>query len=197
MSSSDEAWAGLRALCERAVAESPETCLGAVADAYMAKRAKIRLVDLWIQALSESDDAVIAKALRRQVREVHAYFAELIEDGQARGVVHADRDPEAEAWLFIAGGLLSTMDHRLPALDVGDRHTVEPDRAPSRAAAAGQTKGPRLRHPGALLRSGGAPLGRHREVLALRPQPSPRITPAALTLHVDLGVWPLCKVPQL
>ena len=115
----DEAWAGLRALCERAVAESPETCLGAVADAYMAKRAKIRLVDLWIQALSESDDAVIAKALRRQVREVHAYFAELIEDGQARGVVHADRDPQAEAWLFVAGGLLSTMDHRLGGL-LGD-----------------------------------------------------------------------------
>ena len=42
---------------------NPAGCLGAIADAYMAKRAKLRLVDLWIQALTEaSEDAVIAKA---------------------------------------------------------------------------------------------------------------------------------------
>ena len=35
-------------------AESPETCLGAIADAYMTKKAKIRLVDLWVQALTRS-----------------------------------------------------------------------------------------------------------------------------------------------
>ena len=56
---------------------------------------------------------MIAAALRRQVREVHAFFEELILDGQRRGVVHADRDPVAEAWLFVAGGLLATMDGRL------------------------------------------------------------------------------------
>ena len=80
----------------------------------MAKRAKLRLVDLWIQALTEaSDDAVIAKAVRRQIREVHEFFAELIRHGQAQGVIHADRDPVAEAWIFMAGGLLATIDHRL------------------------------------------------------------------------------------
>lgn len=109
----DEAWRAFRSVCEDAVEKSPETCLGAVADAYMAKRSKLRLVDLWVQALSESEDPVVAKALRRQIREVHAFFADLIRDGQARGAVAADRDPVAEAWIFIAGGLLATMDARL------------------------------------------------------------------------------------
>ena len=99
----EEAWRSLRELSEQAIAESPDTCLGAIADAWMAKRANIRLVDLWIRALNECDDPVVAEALRKQVREVHAFFADVIRDGQARGVVHADRDPVAEAWIFVAG----------------------------------------------------------------------------------------------
>jgi len=43
----------------------------------------------------------------------------LIRDGQARGVIVADRDPVAEAWIFVGGGLLATMDHRLGGL-LGD-----------------------------------------------------------------------------
>ena len=109
----EEAWRSLRELSEQAIADSPETCLGSIADAWMAKRANIRLVDLWIRALNECDDPVVAEVLRKQVREVHAFFADVIRDGQARGVVHADRDPVAEAWVFVAGGLLGTIDHRL------------------------------------------------------------------------------------
>lgn len=109
----EESWRALRELSEQAIADSPDTCLGAIADAWMAKRANIRLVDLWIRALNECDDPVVAEALRKQVRDVHAFFADVIRDGQARGVVHADRDPVAEAWVFVAGGLLGTIDHRL------------------------------------------------------------------------------------
>ena len=39
-------------------------------------------------------------------------------------MVHADRDPDAEAWLFIAGGLLATIDHRLGGLLGGDLERV-------------------------------------------------------------------------
>jgi AcrR family transcriptional regulator len=120
LASLDEAWRDFRAVCEEAVADDPDRCLGAVADAYMAKQARIRLVDLWIQALTEaSEDRVIAAALRRQVREVHDFFADLIRDGQARGAIVADRDPVAEGWIFVGGGLLATMDHRLGGL-LGD-----------------------------------------------------------------------------
>ena len=120
LASLDEAWRDFRAVCEEAVADDPDRCLGAVADAYMAKQARIRLVDLWIQALSEtSADATIAKAVRRQIREVHDFFADLIRDGQARGAIVADRDPVAEAWIFVGGGLLATIDDRLGGL-LGD-----------------------------------------------------------------------------
>jgi AcrR family transcriptional regulator len=124
----EEAWRSLRELSEQAIADSPDTCLGAVADAWMAKRANIRLVDLWIRALNECDDPVVAEALRKQVREVHAFFADLIRDGQARGVVHADRDPVAEAWVFVAGGLLGTIDHRLGGFLGDDLERVRAER---------------------------------------------------------------------
>jgi TetR/AcrR family transcriptional regulator len=124
----DEAWRDFRELSEETVARHPDTCLGAIADAYTTKGAKIRLVDLWVQALTESDDAVIATALRKQIREVHDYFADLIRDSQARGGVHADRDPIAEAWIFVAGGLLGTMDHRLGGVLGEDLSRVRAER---------------------------------------------------------------------
>ena len=59
---------------------------------------------------------MIAAAVRKQIREVHDFFADVIRDGQRRGVIHADRDPVAEAWIFVAGGLLATIDGRLGGL---------------------------------------------------------------------------------
>src|SRR3954447_736606 len=89
----DHAWATFREEAQAAIAADPLKCLGVISDRYMAKGKRLRVVDLWIQALTEaSEDSVIAAALRNQVREVHAFFAELIRDGQRRGVVHPDRD---------------------------------------------------------------------------------------------------------
>jgi AcrR family transcriptional regulator len=125
----DEAWQSFRETAARALAEDPVGCLGAIADAYMAKKTRIRLVDLWIQALNEAaDDAVIAKAVRKQIREVHAFFAGVIEQGQLHGAVNADRDPVAEAWIFVAGGLLATIDHRLGGLLGADLERVRASR---------------------------------------------------------------------
>jgi TetR/AcrR family transcriptional regulator len=125
----DEAWRTFRAIAEQAIADDPNQCLGAIADAYMAKRARIRLIDLWIQSLTEaSEDRLIASALRRQVREVHDFFADVIRDGQARGVIAADRDPVAEAWIFVAAGLLSTMDVRLGGILGDDLERVRTER---------------------------------------------------------------------
>jgi AcrR family transcriptional regulator len=125
----DEAWRSFREIAERALAEDPVGCLGAIADAYMAKKTRIRLVDLWIQALNEAaDDAVIAKAVRRQIREVHAFFCGVIEHGQKHGAVNPERDPVAEAWIFVAGGLLATIDHRLGGLLGDDLERVRASR---------------------------------------------------------------------
>ncbi len=125
----DEAWRQFREFAEEALESHPKDCLGAIADAYIAKRAKLRVVDLWIQALTEaSEDPVIAKALRQQIREVHDFFADAIRRGQADGAVNPDRDPVAEAWIFISGGLLATIDQRLGGLLVGDLAGVRASR---------------------------------------------------------------------
>jgi len=125
----DEAWTSCRSSAQKAIDENPGTCLGAIADAYMAKRSRLRLVDLWIQALTEaSEDEVIAKVVRGQVHDIHHFFADVIRRGQADGVVHPDRDPIAEAWIFIAGGLLATIDQRLGGLLGGDFEAVRRER---------------------------------------------------------------------
>lgn len=124
----EEAWASFRTVCVEAMAADPDKCLGAIADAYMAKGKKIRVIDLWIQALNEADDKVIATAVRRQIREVRDFFADTIRDGQQRGVLHPDRDPQAEAWIFVAGGLLATIDSRLGGLLGDDLERVRASR---------------------------------------------------------------------
>jgi AcrR family transcriptional regulator len=125
----EEAWRQFRVFAEDALETNPQGCLGAIADAYTAKQAKLRLVDLWIQALTEaSEDDVIAKALREQIRAVHDFFADVIRRGQADGVLNPDRDPVAEAWIFVAGGLLATIDHRLGGLLGGDLDGVRASR---------------------------------------------------------------------
>ena len=116
------------------------------AEAYMVRGRKIRVIDLWIQALNEAaDDEVIAAAVRRQVREVRDFFAAIIRDGQERGIVYPDRDPEAEAWLFVAGGLLATMDHRLGGLLGDDLQRVRHERRRWMVKDAGAQPAPRKR----------------------------------------------------
>jgi len=125
----DEAWRLFRETAEQALDENPSGCLGSIMDAYMEKRSKLRLVDLWIQALSEaSEDALIAKAVRRQILELHAFLAGVIRRGQADDVLHPERDADAEAWIFVAGGLLVTIDQRLGGLLGGDLERVRASR---------------------------------------------------------------------
>lgn len=117
----DEAWGRVRALWGRAIADEPDpsSWLQAMGLAYLsAKDKRARLADLWIQALTEaSDDAEIRSYLRRQIREVHDFVESVIERAQEAGGVYLERDASAEAWVFVAIGLLGTIDRRLALLD--------------------------------------------------------------------------------
>jgi AcrR family transcriptional regulator len=125
----EETWQQFRRDAEEAIAGDPESCLGRIADRYMASRERIRLVDLWIQALSVApEDAVIAKALREQIRQVHDFFADVIRQGQAAGHVLPERDAVAEAWIFIGAGMLTTVDGRLGGLLGDDLQRVRTER---------------------------------------------------------------------
>ncbi len=123
----DEAWAQLRRIGEAAIASGGS--FAAMTAAYMKARERVRLVDLWLQALPvASSDQQIRRFLKKQLREVHDVYAEAIREGQRRGAVHADRDPDAEAWIFIAGGLLVTFDNRLGGLLGDDMAAVKRER---------------------------------------------------------------------
>jgi TetR/AcrR family transcriptional regulator len=120
----DAVWERVRALWDKALEreEEPSNWLRAIGKAYLEERgaARIVMVDLWIQALTEAaDDAEIRRALRAQLREVHNFVADVIRRAQAGGGIVSDRDADAEAWIFISLGLLSTIDRRLGNL-VGD-----------------------------------------------------------------------------
>jgi AcrR family transcriptional regulator len=120
----DTVWERVRVLWEKAIEREadPAGWLKAIGKAYLEARAAARivLVDLWIQALTEAaDDPEIRRALRRQMHEVHEFVAGVIRRAQAEGGILPNRDPDAEAWIFISLGLLSTIDHRLGNI-VGD-----------------------------------------------------------------------------
>src|SRR5947209_12946907 len=51
-----EAWETFREEATAAIAEDPVGCLGVISDRYMAKGRRFRVVDLWIQALTEASD---------------------------------------------------------------------------------------------------------------------------------------------
>jgi AcrR family transcriptional regulator len=120
----DAVWGQVRALWQKALEaeDDPANWLKAIGKAYLEARAAARivLVDLWIQALTEAaDDPEIRRALREQVREVHQFVADVIRRAQGEGGIVPDRDPDAEAWIFISLGLLTTIDRRLGGI-VGD-----------------------------------------------------------------------------
>jgi AcrR family transcriptional regulator len=120
----DAVWVQVRAIWTEALErdDDPATWLKTLGESYLEARAASRvfLVDLWIQALTEAaDDPEIRRALREQLREVHNFVADVIRHAQAAGGIVRERDPDAEAWIFISLGLLTTIDRRLGAL-VGD-----------------------------------------------------------------------------
>ena len=86
---------------------------------------------LWMQALSEAGgDHEIRDFLRRQLREVHDYVAGAVRRAQAAGGVPADRDADAEAWIFVGAALLLGFAERLGGglLDSDDLATIAAQR---------------------------------------------------------------------
>jgi len=151
----DDVWTQLRDLLDEAVSSAPDprAAMGAAAETYMNAKERVRLIDLWIQSLTEAvDEPQIRAFLKRQMRDVHDYFAEAIRRSQQQaGGVLPDRDAEAEAWIFMAGGLLITIDRRLGGLLGEDIQRVKRERKrwllgeEAKPEPATQTQSPRGR----------------------------------------------------
>lgn len=116
----DESWARMRALWERAVEDEPDPAswVRAIAAAYR-ESGEIRatMSSLWVQALSEAaEDEEIRHYMLRHMRDVHDVVADVHREAQRAGGIDPDRDPSAEAWIFIAIGLLRAVNDTLGGL---------------------------------------------------------------------------------
>jgi len=120
----DHVWGNARAAWETALAESPDvrTALERMGRGHFTVRdCKHQLSELWVQALGEAaEDPELRRHLRRHMREVHGFWVDVIRRGQEEGVLHAGRDAEAEAWIFLAGGILGMVGRRIGLLDDED-----------------------------------------------------------------------------
>jgi AcrR family transcriptional regulator len=128
----EEAWRRVRAAWEQAVAAERDPCAWtqAMANAFFEfKQQRSAVASLWLQALTESGDEPEVRAyLRRHLREVHGFVAGVVRRGQAAGLIPADRDPRAEAWIFISVGLLLAVTSRLGGLPPGDLQRIRESR---------------------------------------------------------------------
>ncbi len=117
----DHVWGDMRASWERALesTDNVREALETMGRGHVTVRdCKFQMAELWVQALGEAaEDPELRKHLRSHMREVHDFMADVIRRGQAEGVLHAERDADAEAWTFIAGGVLGMVGRRIGLLD--------------------------------------------------------------------------------
>jgi AcrR family transcriptional regulator len=117
----EHVWAKTREAWERTLEEAPDACAAveAIGKGHVSVRSpKLQLAELWVQALGEaSEDPVLRRHLRRHMREVHDFVADLVRRGQAQGAIVAERDADAEAWIMLAGGILGMVGRRVGLLD--------------------------------------------------------------------------------
>jgi AcrR family transcriptional regulator len=134
----ETAWQRVQAAWDEAVANEPDpgAWTQAMADAFFEfKEQRSAVAQLWLQALTESgDDPEIRRYLRRHLRDVHAFVADVVTRCQAAGAIPAARDPRAEAWIFVAVGLLTAVAGRLGGLPANDLERI---RAARRAWLSG------------------------------------------------------------
>ncbi|HEU0335150.1 MAG TPA: helix-turn-helix domain-containing protein [Gaiellaceae bacterium] len=115
----EEAWARLRSVLD---AEGVELDAGRGLEQFgrfAEETAPLRVLmaNLWLQAITEAgEDAEIGRFVLEHMRGVHDYHAALLRRGQRAGSIAADRDADAEAWIFLAGTLLLSLADRLGGL---------------------------------------------------------------------------------
>jgi AcrR family transcriptional regulator len=128
----DETWERVRAAWEQALAreDDPREWLPGMGRAFAVfKEHRAALANLWAQALAEAgDEPELRRHLRRHVRDVHEFVARTIERAQQAGGIPPDRDPDSEAWIFIAVGLLATVAGRLGCLGPSELERIRHER---------------------------------------------------------------------
>jgi AcrR family transcriptional regulator len=116
----DEMWRRLRETVDAIVSAEPDPreWLFAVPKAFAVLRAKgVNPNQLWIQALNQAgEDPELRRFVRKHVRDVHDFVADIYRRAQAEGAMAPERDPSAEAWVGLGIGLLRSVQDSLGGL---------------------------------------------------------------------------------
>jgi AcrR family transcriptional regulator len=114
---------------EELVARIPERAVPRLPPS-VARWRKALMPNLWLQGLTEAgEDREIKRHVARHMRVVHDHVAGKLRQGQEAGIVPSDRNPDAEAWVMIAGGLLRSVADRLGGLlDDDDLAAIQHER---------------------------------------------------------------------
>lgn len=115
----DEAWRRLRQVFDEKIRAQQGGAMPTPREMALRLRETAHVLppNLWIQALTEAgEDAEIARYLRLHMREVHDYMADGVRRAQTAGAIAADREADAEAWIFLGGILLLSVADRLGGL---------------------------------------------------------------------------------
>jgi AcrR family transcriptional regulator len=116
----EEIWEQVQALWNDAVAAEPDPGLwvAAMGRAFLeSERYRPVISNLWVQSLAEAaEDAEIRRYLKGHMLEVHGFVVDVIRRAQAAGGVPEERNAVAEAWIFIAVGLLAMADRCLEGM---------------------------------------------------------------------------------
>ena len=110
----DVAWLRIRKKLEAKMDELGPAAAWQNMRASAMREMKTLLPSLWMQAVTEAgEDPEIRRFVRRHMREVHDFFADCLRRVQRAGAIPADRNADAEAWIFIGGSLLVSIADRL------------------------------------------------------------------------------------
>lgn len=110
----DEAWRRLEEMFDAAIAESGPVDAWRQLGPSAMRELKAVMPHLWMQAVTEAgEDEEIRRYVRHHMRQVHDYFADAFRRVQEAGEIPADRDVDAEAWIFVGGSLLAATAARL------------------------------------------------------------------------------------
>jgi TetR/AcrR family transcriptional regulator len=128
----EETWRRTRLRWEEALAAEPDPAewVAAMGRAFLEWREQRALIsNLWLQSLAEaSEDPKIRAHVRADLRRVHAFVADVVRRSQEAGGIARDRDPSAEAWIFLGVGLIAAAGSRLGGLVEEDLGAIRESR---------------------------------------------------------------------
>jgi TetR/AcrR family transcriptional regulator len=128
----DETWRRMRVRWEEALAAEPSAAewISAMGRSFLEWQEQRTLIsNLWLQALAEaSEDPKIRAHVRAHLRRVHKFVVDVVRRSQEAGGIARDRDPGAEAWIFLGVGLIAAAGARVGGLVEEDLGAIRDSR---------------------------------------------------------------------